>query len=189
MVKGASPGQQPHEQGKPLPRVGRDAIIYTMGYLALPRSGYFVVGGANLVLRGIRTDTTDLDMLVSDKIFAQLTEHEGAELREPPKSAIDRGATNPSVKVSNGCTRIPVSAVTAVGHGFYPMTFESHREHTEVVEGISCLALEQVIASKAALGRPKDIEDLAAIAQFLGEAIILPPPIPNEAWADYDPGT
>jgi len=189
MVRGASRGQQSPEHGKPLLRVGKDAIIHTMGYLALPSSGYFVVGGANLVLRGIRPDTTDLDMLVSDEIFSHLAEQEGAELRDPPRTAIERGATNPSVKVSNSRTRIPVSAVTAVGHGFYPMSHQTHRAYTEIVDGISCLTLEQVVASKAALGRPKDIEDLAAIARFTGKAIMLPSPIQNEAWADYEVDT
>lgn len=177
--------QESNEGEKSLPRLGKLAIIETMRYLSLPQTGYFVVGGANLVLRGIRSNTTDLDILVSEDVFAQLAEEEGAELHDPPRTAIERGADNKTVWVMNVSTPMPVSATTAMGDGFYPMSFASHKEHTDVVGGIPCLALEQVQASKLALRRPKDIEDLAAIALFLGEPSDLPAPVVSSAWADY----
>jgi hypothetical protein len=169
-----------HEVG--LPRLGKEAIVKTMGYLALPREEYFVIGGANLVLRDIRDTTIDIDMLVSDGVFGWLAKRKGAEMHEPPKLAIARGADNQTVWVKNNRTPIPVSATTALGDGYYPMSFESHREHTETIEGVTCLTLEHVRASKEALQRTKDVEDLASIAHFLGEPLDLPEPTVKNPW-------
>lgn len=161
---------------KRLPELGKMAIFATMDYLKLADTEYFVIGGANLVLRGIKRATPDLDVLVSDEVFELLKTHEGAELHEPPKSAIARGAKNQTVWVKNSRTPIPVSATTHLGDGYYPMSFDSHRGHTEMVDGVSCLTLEHVRAAKEALQRPRDVEDLAAIAHFLGEPLELPAP-------------
>lgn len=159
-----------------LPRLDKAAIHKTMGYLALPQQEYFVIGGANLVLRDIRKETVDVDMLVSQGIFDWLKKRRGAEIHEPPEQAIARGADNKTVWVKNARTPVPVSATTALGDGYYPMSFDGYREHTEIVEGVTCLTLEHVQASKEALQRPKDIEDLAAIADFLDEPLELPKP-------------
>ncbi len=159
-----------------LPKRGIGEIMQTLGYLVLPNDEYFVIGGANLVLRGIKEVTPDIDMLVTESIFANLRRHRGAEIHEPPPSARVQGADNKTVWVKNSRTPIPVSATTALGDGYYPMSFESHREHTELVEGIPCLRLEDVRISKEALQRPRNIEDLELIAGFLGQEFILPEP-------------
>ena len=160
-----------------LPRVGKEAILRTLGYLGLGRSDYFVIGGANLVLRGIKATTEDVDMLVSGDTFDWLAQKSGAEIHDPPLPAQLRGADNKTVWVKNRRTPAPVSATTSLGDGYYPLTFDAHLSETELVQGVPCLTLEHVRASKEALQRYKDIEDLAAIAHHLGESLELPEPI------------
>lgn len=152
-----------------LPNVGQKEILCTMRYLDLPDSDYFVIGGANLVLRGIKSSTPDLDMLVSEEVFDWLATRSGAELKEPPHAAILRGADNQTVWVKNSRTSIPISATTALGDGYYPMTFDSHFTHTEIIQDIRCLELEHIQAAKEALQRTKDIADLESIARATGQ--------------------
>lgn len=156
-----------------LPLLGEEEIIATVDNLKLPINEYFILGGANLVLRGIKHSTPDLDVLVSDALFASLQEVDGAEIKQPPKPAIMRGATNTTVWVKNNMTPVPLSATTSLGDGYYPMSFESHKDKVEIVNGIPCISLEEVIAAKSALQREKDILDLADVGHFLGRVIHL----------------
>lgn len=152
-----------------LPFLGKEAILKTLGYLSLSTEEYFVIGGANMVLRDIKLETPDLDMLVSEDAFDWLKKRRGAKILEPPLRAKLNGADNNTVWVKNARTPIPVGATTRLGDGYYPMSFDSHRNQTELVDGVPCLQLEHVKAAKEALQRPKDIADLEAIAHFLGE--------------------
>ena len=156
-----------------LPLVGEQEIIATVEHLDLPIEEYFVLGGANLVLRGIRRATTDLDVLVSDELFGSLQQVDGSEIKLPPKPAIRRGASNTTVWVKNNRTPIPLSATTSLGDGYYPMSFESHKDRVELVQGIPCIALDEVIAAKSALQREKDLLDLEDIGRYLGRVIPL----------------
>lgn len=166
-----------------LPPQEEEAILRTLGHLALSKDDYFVIGGSNLVLREIKEATPDLDMLVSDDAFMRLKRRRGAEIKEPPLRARAQGADNKTIWVHNTRTPIPVSATTALGDGYYPMSFESHKDMTELVKGVPCLTLEGVRQSKEALQRPKDIEDLQAIAHYLGEKLVLPIPTVIDAFA------
>jgi len=159
-----------------LPLRDRHDIHATLGRLALPKDEYFVLGGANMVLRGIKPSTVDIDVLVSRSLFDRLYYRMGALLKEPPQSAIQRGATNLTAWLQNDNLPIPLSATTALGDGCYPMSFESHVERTELVDGIPCSILDDVIAAKAALQRTKDISDLRYIGDFIGAPIELTQP-------------
>lgn len=166
-----------------LPLLGEDEILATIDYLNMPTSDYFVLGGANLVLRGIKYTTPDLDVLVSDSLFESLQSVEGSQIKQPPKPAIMRGASNTTVWVKNERTPIPLSATTSLGDGYYPMSFESHRDRVETVQGVPCITLEEVIAAKSALQREKDLSDLDDVSRFIGRAISLSPrPVVGPLW-------
>lgn len=154
-----------------------DRIIETMRELRLRRSQYIVIGGATLVLRGIKQYTPDIDMLVSPGLFESLGSREGVDHRPAPRSAILRGATNTTVWFRSTRHRMPVSATTSMGGGYYPMSYGDHKENAEVVRGINCLPLADVRAAKEALQRENDVRDLAHIARYLGETLELPPPM------------
>lgn len=156
-----------------LPLLGEDEILATIDYLNMPTSDYFVLGGANLVLRGIKHSTPDLDVLVSDSLFESLQAVKGSQIKQPPKPAIMRGASNTTVWVQNDRTPIPLSATTSLGDGYYPMSFESHRDRVETIQGIPCISLDEVIAAKSALQREKDLLNLEDVSRFIGRAISL----------------
>lgn len=159
-----------------LPLRDTDAILATLYEVGLPEESYLILGGANMVLRGIKRYTTDLDLLVSPDSFEKLASRPGAVLKDPPIPAQRRGATNKSVWVRDLSTPIPISAVTSLGDGYYPMTFDEYRGRAEIVNFTPCMPLGNVIASKLALQRPKDVADLDAIAAFTGQPIELQPP-------------
>lgn len=161
---------------EPLPLRDKDAILETLYELGLPEESYIVIGGASMVLRGIKTHTEDLDMLVSEDTMRALAESPGASIKNPPLRARYRGATNHTVWVKNDFTPIPVSATDELGDGYYPMSFYRTKDRAEMVSFVPCIPLEDVVKSKEALQRPKDIADLHAIAAFTGKALLLPQP-------------
>lgn len=151
-------------------------IINTLDRLQLPYYKYFVIGGANLVLREVIETTPDIDILVSDELFDDLTSMDGAKLKSPPARALVRGATNMTVWLQRSPLDVPLSATTHLGDGYYPMQFATHQERTEIVKGIPCVDLECVTDAKLALQRPQDLDHLHAIARFTGRIIDLPEP-------------
>lgn len=172
-----------------LPLRNRFDILSTLGELALPKNQYFVIGGANLVLRGIKSVTPDIDALVSDELFEELAAEPSTIIKQPPASALAAGATNTTVWIEKEGLAIPFTATTAMGDGFYPQSFQSHAGDTEQVEGIPCVSLEAVRASKLALQRAVDKADLRAIALHLGETLpeFLPEPTVREAYEISSP--
>ncbi len=151
-------------------------ILGTLAELELNPRSYVVTGGASLVLRQIRETTTDIDMLVSDAGYRQLLAVEGAVQHRPPAEASWRGANNMTIALqTNG--GIPVSATqTLYGAGYHEMSFSRVKMTANTVKGIPCLSLDELIASKTALRRPKDITDLQLVAKFLGRNLHIPEP-------------
>lgn len=165
-----------------LPLRYRADILGTLTVLDLPPDEYFLVGGANLVLRGIKRATRDIDSLCSDGLFEALSSHPDVKLKNPPKDAIAQGATNQTVWLERSDLAIPFTATTQMGDGYFPQSFEEYRNQVEIVEGFPCVSLEIVRASKRALQRPypsSDLFDLDAIAFHLGETTEEPLPMPT----------
>lgn len=138
---------------------------------------FVIIGGANLVLRSIKRATTDVDILVSDGAFEVIKTLEGAKLKQPPKRALAHGATNTSVWLGGVWTRIPVSATTEMGDGYFPLSYAKYAViDLELIAGHACAPLDDVWGSKVALQRPKDMPDLMAIARHTGRSTLLPAP-------------
>lgn len=167
----------PQVEAKSLPQLGEEAIFESLYELGIPEEGYVVIGGANLVLRGIRGTTEDIDILVSDELFTDLSNHPLAKIKKPPLEAQLNGATNESVWVKSEGLYLPVSATQSMGDGFYPISFDESKPRSEVVKHVPCASLEEIIKSKQHLRRVKDIGDLALISEFLGENIEIPVPL------------
>lgn len=176
VVKGVY-AQEARTEADPVERFNAEHIEDTLWSLGLPNTEYFVIGGANLVLRGLVEDTPDIDMLVSDEAFENLRQHTGAVVKDPPLRARQQGATNQTAWIRHDSLLVPVSATTALGDGYYPMSFESHKVRVDLHEDhFPILALEHVIASKVALQRPNDLRHLHAIMDATGITIELPAP-------------
>ena len=146
---------------------------------------FVVIGGANLVLRRLRSETTDIDILASDEAFTAMQELEGAVIKQPPKRALARGATNTSVWLNTTWTKVPVSASTGMGDGYYPISYSQYEDvELEIIWGHAVAPLDHVWESKVALQRPKDIPDLSIIARATGRSFILPAPIYQGPYLD-----
>ena len=151
-----------------------EQIIRSIGKLSLNPGEFAVIGGANLVLRNIKTSTPDIDLLVSESAFDILRSKKGATLVSPPREAQERGATNKTVHL-NPNMGIPTSAFMYLsGDGYYPMYFDAIRATGEIVKDIPLASIEEVIASKQALARRKDLYDLEKIAAALDIDIDIP---------------
>ena len=114
-----------------IPVCGEVDILATLHLLEMPRDEYFVIGGANMVLRGIKEVTSDLDVLVSDALFDELSLRPDTRIKEPPAPAIARGAKNKTAWVESNQLCVPLSATTSLGDGYYPMCFTSHYNHVD----------------------------------------------------------
>lgn len=152
----------------------RKLIRKTLSILAILKDEYVVIGGASLVLRGIKQETEDIDLLVSQDGFDVLSRQKNASIDQPPAHAVANGATNTTVHFSPR-SLTPISAFTYLnGNGYYPMTFESILATSEVVDGFQLSSVAEVVASKQALGRYKDILDLNDIAKKFGLPLHIP---------------
>lgn len=157
-----------------LTKYGSETIKASLESVMIRPKDYILIGGANLVLRGILVSTPDIDLLVSDTGFSILAQQPGAKLKDPPVRAQLEGAKNRAVSLRSSKTGMPLSATPRMGNGYYPIGFNSHKSRTELIRGIPCLLLEHVIGSKQALGREKDIDHLKRIAISIGRTITLP---------------
>ncbi len=164
------------ETPESLPLMDEAAILATLSYLQLEDNSYFVIGGANMVLRGIKHRTSDLDILVNQETFDWMTTLPDVVIKDPPQPAIERGADNKTAWLYNLHTLVPVSATTSLGDGFHPMSFNSHKDRVDLQTGVPCVYLGEVILSKIAIKRSKDLFDLRKIATHIGISIetILP---------------
>ncbi len=106
-------------------------------------------------------------MLVSDVALTALKLRPNAKIKQPPARSIRQGASNITVWVDNESTSIPVSATTSLGDGYYPLSHTNNRKGAMLVHGVPCLPLPEIAASKIAIHRPKDLEDLRAILNHL----------------------
>lgn len=172
-----------------LPQRNMRAIIDTLDMLN-ERLGEFsdefvVIGGASMVLRNLRATTTDIDILSSDAAFSRMLSFVGALVKLPPQRALDNGATNKSVWLNTFWTKVPVSAATEMGDGYYPISYNQYnRDDLELIGGHAVMPLDHVWDSKVALQRPKDLPDLAIIAKETGRSQVLPAPIYQGPYLD-----
>lgn len=139
--------------------------------------GFIILGGANLVLRDIIGYTGDIDLLVNDDIYAELSSNPNAIMKNPPYPAIERGARNISIVFDESVYGAPISATRTMGDGFYPISFESQAPYIEYAYGFPLQGLEELIKSKEALARPKDVEHLREIQKVTGRQIEIVTPI------------
>jgi hypothetical protein len=149
-------------------------IKTTLRGVGISPEDYILIGGANLVLRGILDSTPDIDLLVSDRGFGILAQEPEAKLKNPPMRAQLEGATNRSVSLRSHYTGMPISATAYMGNGYYPISFKSHKSRAELVDNIPCISIEDIIGSKTALAREKDIAHLKQIASSIGRTILIP---------------
>jgi len=132
--------------------VNRRDVLSEIRNLKLPAGEYIVVGGAALAARGIR-DTDDIDIVVTQSLFAEL-ERAGWALKIRPngKPGLHRGR---------------VEAYLDVNCGDFERSTPWLLAHAELVDEIPVIDLETLARFKAGYGREKDVQDLRLIAKHL----------------------
>lgn len=123
----------------------------------LPAGQYAVFGSALLDVWGLRK-ANDLDIIVTPELYVQLKES-GWEERQ-----------------GNGFTLLSKedADVTTVQDGptngdYYPNRLQLIRNAIEI-NGIPFVRIEEVVACKTAYNRPKDLEDIRLIKEYLSKA-------------------
>lgn len=133
----------------------RDELIRRVSELNLPLGQYCVVGSGPLVVRNLR-DGDDIDVLVTESLFAEFFDHPAWE--EEVHLEGKHMLKNP-----------PFQIMREFGFGEYWPEPETLIDQADVVEGVAFAPLEEIVMFKQALGRSKDQRDIALINEYLYE--------------------
>lgn len=120
----------------------RKDIIQICNSLNFSPDEYCLGFGGALVLYGIKDSTRDIDINVTDALFSRLSQ----------KYKVDHA--------SFGEPYINIDGIVDVFIG-------GKMDIKIYIEGIPVSALKEIIESKKRLGRPKDIEDIRRIEEFM----------------------
>ena len=121
--------------------------------LGLSLKDVIVITSANLVLRGLREEANDIDVIIPYSVL---------------EAALARGA---DLVVTHSCT-LPSGVTVAVYGGKYHefelavVTEESFSGVIEEISGIRCASLDSVLAHKQFMDREKDQADIQSILAY-----------------------
>jgi hypothetical protein len=130
--------------------------VVTVRSLGLPEGSYLIIGGSCLAIHGIR-ESNDIDIVVTPEQFEKLRE-QGWEIDQSFKQKWGR----------ERLTRGPFEVYTEVSRedGTYVPAAELIPK-AEMIDGLPFMPLIDVIFFKQVNGRPKDIQDIALIEDYL----------------------
>ena len=104
-----------------------------------PKTEYMILSGGSLLLRGLREETADFDLCATETLMNSL------DLSDCPRDEV-------------GCY-VPFEDVQLKGG--------METRNYDVVDGYCCQTLEDILALKRRLNRPKDQRDIAVIEEYL----------------------
>lgn len=125
--------------------------------LELPLGSYVIIGGSGLAVRGIR-ESNDIDMVVTRNLFKELQD-KGWPIDEPFKQKWNR------VRLKREPFEIFTDIYLKRSKQFIPA--DQLVKNAELVEGIPFLSVRDILFYKTDDPRPKDITDIALIADYL----------------------
>ena len=119
--------------------------------LKLPIGEYCVFGSGPMDVAGIR-DSNDIDIVVKEKLWKEFAH----------KYPVEKNPKSHKFSISIGNIEI--------FKDLKPWVDDSDEviDSSEVVEGVSFASLEDVKRIKRAMGRPKGLEDIKLIDEYLG---------------------
>lgn len=132
----------------------KEEIIAKVKALKLPENSYIVFGSCPMAVAGIR-EAKDVDLLVSEKVFAELRE---ADWRQLHKSLTDRPLVHDVFEAHDNWN-----------FSSYNPTLVHLLAGATIVDGVPFASLKEVRKWKLASGRPKDIVDIGLIDKYLGK--------------------
>lgn len=133
-------------------RVTASDIQRRLAELGLPEGDYALHSSAALVLRGILDEAGDLDIVAR-----------GAAWRRA-LAMLDDGAVLDSGRQD---LRVSVAEDVEIYDGWMGDDADAVIGRSELVAGVRCASLADIVAMKERLGRPKDVAHLGRIAAYL----------------------
>ena len=119
--------------------MNKQEFIAELKKLDLPAAEFVILSGGSMLMRGLREQTSDLDLSASKKLAEQL------HLYDCPKD--DHGLYVPFENVQ--------------------MDDDMSRFRFDVIDGYQCESLEDILEQKRRWNRPKDHRDIAVIEEYL----------------------
>ena len=113
----------------------KQELIEKLESFGFPKSEYIVLSGGSLLLRGLREETADIDLSVSERLAEEL------DLEHCEKDEL-------------GCY-VPFEDVQVKA--------DMESRNYDIVDGFRCQTLEDILKLKRRLMRPKDIKDIERI--------------------------
>ncbi len=127
-------------------------IINKVKELGLPHDSYVVFGSCPMALAGIR-ESSDIDMLVSEEVFAGL--------QKSGWKILDKGGKDKPLVNGN------FEAHKSWEFSHYNPSLSHLLETADIVDDVPFASLDEVRKWKAASARPKDIKDIELIDKHL----------------------
>lgn len=127
------------------------SVLTTVKALGYAPEEYVVIGSGLLDALGLRT-ASDLDLVVSSRLFAELLNSGEFETEPAP----ERGGPI--------LLKPPLEIWTNWGD-----RFETIYEHSIVIDGVHFVSPEYLLTKKRERGLPKDLEDIKALEKYLHE--------------------
>ena len=122
-------------------------LLKKLAKLDLPESEYAIFGSGPLAIRGLK-EANDLDTVVTDRLFNDLSERYGDE--DPDRLVLEGGDIE-IYPARNSLLDEPDSAI----------------DRAETIESFRFVLLEDIIRWKEKMGRQKDLEHIQIIKGFL----------------------
>ena len=119
----------------------KEEFIQRLESFGLPKNEYLIRSGGSMLLRGLREETADFDLCVSEALAQRL------DLEKYPKDEV--GSYVPFKDVQMKANLAAFSF--------------------DVIDGYQCEILESILELKRSLMRSKDIPDIAAITSLQNE--------------------
>lgn len=120
--------------------------------LGLPAGGYVLHSSASLVLRGVLDEAGDVDVVCD------------ADAWRVALGLVEAGAA--TLDLGRHDLRVSVGDDAELYDGWFGEPGDAVVARAELVAGVPCAPLAEVVAFKERLGRPKDHVHLAAIRRF-----------------------
>jgi len=131
-------------------------ILERLSRLDLPPEDYVVHSSASLVLRGVLEEAGDIDIVAR-----------GAAWRAA-EAMVKSGAAE--LDAGTHDQRVSLGDDVEIFDGWLGEPAESVASRAELVNGVPCAPVADVVAFKEKLGRPKDTVHLEAIREFLARS-------------------
>jgi hypothetical protein len=129
-------------------------ILTQMKSINLPKGSYIVFGSGPMAALGIR-DVGDIDLLVSEELYAELQK---AGWKQITKGPDDKPLVSGDFEAHNNWNFVS-----------YQPTLDELLSRAFMIDGIPFVSIEDVRLWKDASRRPKDLTDIALIDTYLAQ--------------------